>query len=72
LNKLHPLLEEKKMHQDTLKTIFLAMVYAARSEGEQLEQKYYDLEDEINEMNDLSLSDMVHNIENVFKLIERE
>lgn len=59
-------------HPITLKSIFLAMTYAARKEGVTLDQKYYDLEDLINEENDISLTDMIDNIENVYSLIKEQ
>jgi len=56
----------------TLKTIFLAMMYVAREEGIEINDKYYELEDQINRENDLGLTDMVDNIENVYTLIKVE
>lgn len=60
------------MNQQTLKAIFLAMTYTARKEGVKLDQKFYDLEDSINENEDISVTDMIDNMQNVYALIEGE
>ena len=57
------------MHQFTLKTAYLAMMYVARNEGIELDEKYYDLEDDLNE--NFELADMIHNIEKVYQAIEK-
>lgn len=58
------------MHQITLKTIYLAMTYVAREEGIELDKKYYEMEDLIQNNNDLDVMDMVDNFENVYELLE--
>lgn len=67
----HGMQEENTLSQITLKTIYLAMMYVARNEKEVLEDKYYELENIINENHDLSLTDMIDNIENVYNLINK-
>ncbi|MGN7300418.1 hypothetical protein [Ferdinandcohnia sp. SAFN-114] len=64
--------DKELLNPISLKTIFLAMMYAAREEGVELDAKYYELENLINEENDLSLTDMVDNIEHVYKFIKEE
>lgn len=62
------------LHENTLKTAFLAMMYVAREEGETLPLEYFkylELEDEINEESDLNLTDMIDNMENIYKLIKK-
>lgn len=61
--------EKNELPQVTLQTVFLAMMYTAKSEGVEVDAKYLALEDYINENNDLSLSDMIDNIQNVYKFI---
>ncbi|MGM7720536.1 hypothetical protein [Metabacillus sp. Hm71] len=57
------------MHQFTLKTAYLAMMYVARNEGIELDEKYYELEDDLNGI--FEVTDMIDNIENIYKLIEK-
>lgn len=64
-------LEELNMHQDTLRAIFLSMMYVARQEGIKVESKYYELEELINDYNGTSLTDMIDNFENVYKLVDQ-
>ena len=57
------------MHHVTLKASFLAMMYVAREEEIVVDKKYYELENLINEQEDINLTDMIDNIENIYKLI---
>ncbi|MCA1025710.1 hypothetical protein LCM23_06370 [Cytobacillus kochii] len=62
------------MNQTTLHLIYKAMMYTARqlNEGEPLHDKYFDLENMIDERNDYDLEDMKDNIEIVYSLIDKD
>lgn len=53
----------------TLKTIFHAMLYVAREEGEEVDDKYHKMLEHLITSNDLDVTDMVDNLENVYKAL---
>ncbi|MCA1064720.1 hypothetical protein QTG56_24220 (plasmid) [Rossellomorea sp. AcN35-11] len=56
---------------NTLKTAFLRMMMAARTEGIEVDQKFYDLESEISSSIDLDITDMKGNLDHLYEVIER-
>ena len=54
----------------TLKTVFQAMMYVATKEGEEVDEKYLKMWDHLVTENDLSVTDMMDNIENVYKALK--
>jgi hypothetical protein len=62
---------KEEIPQITLKTAFVAMMLAARTEGIEVDQKYYDLEIEITSSLDIDIYDMVDNLENMSEAIKR-
>jgi hypothetical protein len=58
------------MNQITLATAYKAMLYVARMEEVELDQKYYNLEDEIDLDVELSVTDMVDNLDHFYNAIK--
>lgn len=59
------------MNKNTLIVAFKSMLYVAKEEGlsDMLNEKYLNLEDELNYNFDLDVTDMIDNIENIYQRI---
>ena len=65
-------MNKKDLPNVTLKTAFMAMCYVAREEGIELNEKYEQLMNDLITYNDLNVTDMVDNMENIYQLLTKE